>query len=202
MQGQQCFTVLSLFSSLIRYRPTATVAFRSMLEERVEKKLEPFHDFPSEYLSLIAKLAFERSVLSCLIRPMLTLDSDKTASVLAKHIRQELIPADDMEDDTIKSAASDALPVSIVEAAVKNVMTRVNYGLESSPGVKTSSSISIWRWEVKEQHKSWLPRNIRDKAEARLAERVQVGRIVSILWRTTDFIQGKKGSRLVVRSSL
>lgn len=54
-------------------------------------------------------------------------------------------------------------------------MSRNNYGLDAANGAKVPAALCVWRWEVKEEHRDWLPKNGRDKAELRMAERVQVG---------------------------
>lgn len=106
--------------------------------------------------------------------------SDKTITVLAKHIRNELLPAQDEDEDNINSGRADvsaSLPLSTVEAAIKSILCRINYGLEAPHGGKLPASLCVWRWEVKEEHRGWLPKAAREKADGRLAERVQVGTI-------------------------
>ena len=66
------------------------------------------------------------------------------------------------------------LPLNTVEAAIKSVVQRNNYGLDSIGGIKVPAALCVWRWEVKEQHRDWLPKNVREKAEVRAAERVRV----------------------------
>lgn len=101
--------------------------------------------------------------------------SDKTLSALAKHIHHELLPTlDEDEDQNIASATSAALPISAVERVIQDVLVRNNYGIDVPLGVKPSAAISVWRWEVRSQHMDWLPKNSREKAETRHAERVQV----------------------------
>ncbi|KAF9566259.1 hypothetical protein CPC08DRAFT_657870 [Agrocybe pediades] len=135
------------------------VKFRSMLEERISNKEAPLSAFPQEHFSVIAKLAHE---------------SDKTLTALAKHIRHELLPTlDDDEDNDAANAISASLPVSLVESAIQQVLVRNNYGLEVPLGVKAPAAISVWRWEVRTEHMDWLPKNSREKAELRLAERIQ-----------------------------
>lgn len=67
-----------------------------------------------------------------------------------------------------------ALPLSAVETAIKAVMERNNYGLDGSGSGKAPAAVCVWRWEVKEDHRDWLPKSGREKADNRLAERVQV----------------------------
>jgi hypothetical protein len=102
--------------------------------------------------------------------------SEKSITVLAKHIHHELLPAQDEDDDTIPSPVSLALPLLVVEDAIKSVASRNNYGLDGVLGSsKAPASLSVWRWEVKEEYWDWLPKAARDKAGSRLAERHQVG---------------------------
>jgi len=95
--------------------------------------------------------------------------------VLAKHIHHELLPTldeDDEENSAVITAA--ALPINAVEDAIKSVLTRNNYGLDAPLGVKLPAAVCVWRWEVRNEHTEWLPKNSREKAEARRAERVTV----------------------------
>lgn len=135
------------------------VNFRQMLEERIECQASPLTTIPDKYKPLIAKLAHE---------------SDKTLSALSKHIRNELLSAQDEDEEYDNSStALAALPLSTVEAAIKSVVQRNNYGLDGVGGAKAPAALCIWRWEVKEQHQDWLPKNAREKAEVRAAERVR-----------------------------
>jgi hypothetical protein len=71
---------------------------------------------------------------------------------------------------------SASLPLSVVEAAIRSILSRNNYGLDPPQGGgKLPASLYVWRWEVKEEHRGWLPKAAREKADGRLAERVQVG---------------------------
>ncbi|KAJ3508632.1 hypothetical protein NLJ89_g5647 [Agrocybe chaxingu] len=134
------------------------VSFRAMLEGRIGNKESPLTSFPEEHRPLIAKLAHE---------------SDKTLSALSKHIHQELLPTIDDEDESSASTISGALPINIVENAIKNILTRNNYGLDAPLGVKLPAAVCVWRWEVRSENWAWLPKNSREKAEARHAERIQ-----------------------------
>ncbi|KAJ7172649.1 chromatin assembly factor 1 subunit A-domain-containing protein [Mycena filopes] len=131
------------------------VRFREMLEERISRRAEALPSIPDAYKPVIAKLAHE---------------SDKTVSALSKHILQELLPVQD-EDDEQNLPPPLTLPV--VESGIKSVANRNNYGLDGIPGVKAPAAVCVWRWEVKPAHLDWLPKNARDKAENRIAERVQ-----------------------------
>jgi len=93
--------------------------------------------------------------------------------MLAKHIHHELLSTLDDEEKSA-SAITAALPLTVVEEAIKSVLIRNNYGLEAPLGVKLPAALSVWRWEVRSEYLDWLPKNSREKAEARLAERTQV----------------------------
>ncbi|KAG6885997.1 hypothetical protein C0993_006113 [Termitomyces sp. T159_Od127] len=134
------------------------VQFREMLEERIKQRASPLTAIPDEHLPLIVKLAHE---------------SDKTLPALTKHIRQGLLPTQDDDEEGDTAAAQVALPLNVVETAIKAVMQRNNYGLDSIGGGKVPAAVCVWRWEVKDQHRDWLPKNAREKAESRLTERVQ-----------------------------
>lgn len=100
--------------------------------------------------------------------------SDKTLQALSKHVQGELLPVYD-EDDSASEAATVALGVEVVEKAIILIATRNNYGVESLPGSsKVPASLSIWRWEVKDEYKDWLPKAAKEKVEVRWAERRQV----------------------------
>ena len=93
---------------------------------------------------------------------------------MAKHIRQELLPVQDEEDAEKTAKANSILAQSVVEAAINSILDRHNYGLEAPLGVKVPATVSVWRWEVKNPFKDWLPKSGREKAEARLEERKSV----------------------------
>lgn len=103
--------------------------------------------------------------------------SDKTLASLSKHVLQELLPTqdEDEEDGHTSISGSAALPLTVVESCITSTLTRSNYGLDAMNGGKLPAAVCIWRWEVKEHLRDWLPKNARDKAELRLAERLQVG---------------------------
>ncbi|KAF5387133.1 hypothetical protein D9615_001848 [Tricholomella constricta] len=84
---------------------------------------------------------------------------DRTLAALSKHIREALLPTQDEDSNG--------------ETAIKTIMQRTNYGLDGTAGGKAPAAVCVWRWEVKEQYRDWLPKNAREKAESRLAERVQ-----------------------------
>jgi chromatin assembly factor 1 subunit A len=100
--------------------------------------------------------------------------SDKTLPALTKHIHQELLPTiDEDEDADIASATTAALPPSLVEKAIEDVLVRNNYGIDAPLGVKLPAAVCVWRWETRSQHMAWLPKNSREKAETRHTERLQ-----------------------------
>jgi chromatin assembly factor 1 subunit A len=95
--------------------------------------------------------------------------SDRTITALSKYIQQELTPDD--EEDMDNSAS--ILPLNVIEDVVKRLATRVNYGIESSLA-KTPAALCVWRWELKQEYLSFLPKVSREKVDARLANRIQV----------------------------
>ncbi|KAJ6547391.1 chromatin assembly factor 1 subunit A-domain-containing protein [Mycena capillaripes] len=131
------------------------VKFREMLEERIARQADGLSVIPEEYKPVIAKLAHE---------------SDKTLSALSKHILQELLPVQDEDDE---KSLPPPLTLHVVENGIKSVANRNNYGLDGMPGVKAPAAVCVWRWEAKSAHLDWLPRNAREKADSRMAERVQ-----------------------------
>ncbi|KAJ7063141.1 chromatin assembly factor 1 subunit A-domain-containing protein [Mycena amicta] len=132
------------------------VKFRDLLEDRVAKKAEGLSAIPEEHKPVIAKLVHE---------------SDKTLSALCKHILQELLP--DQDEDGEPSSAPPPLTLSVLESGIKSVASRNNFGLDGMPGIKAPAAVCAWRWEVRTSHLEWLPKNAREKAEVRMAERVQ-----------------------------
>ncbi|TFK27333.1 hypothetical protein FA15DRAFT_635715 [Coprinopsis marcescibilis] len=143
------------------------VKFRDMLEKRIEAKRKPILDIPDEYKPVIAKLAHE---------------SDKGATPLAKHIRQQLLPAQDEEDEEKSKEVGAALPQSAVELSITAILDRNNYGLDAPTGSKLPTSLAVWRWEVKQQYLDWLPKAAREKAESRLEERKQAKQALLIIF--------------------
>ena len=100
--------------------------------------------------------------------------SDKTLQVLAKHVQQELLPAVD-EDSEEESDIPAILPLNVIEDAVKSIASRVNYGLDPpTEGGKVPAAWSIWRWEVSDECRGWLPKAAKEKVDSRLKERQQV----------------------------
>ncbi|GJE86884.1 CAF1A domain-containing protein [Phanerochaete sordida] len=141
------------------------VQFREMLEERIERKAPSLIDIPDDHRPLIAKM---------------TQESDKTIAGLSKHIQQELLPAQDEDDEEACKEIQSALSLDVIEKSVKAVAVRTNYGLDVTriPNAPVSAKIpvawQVWRWEVKEEFREWLPKAFREKALARLAERKQI----------------------------
>lgn len=150
-----------------------------MLEEHISRQEPPFSNFPDEHKPLVAKLAHERSVLSLMwqvdLKNLIHELSDKTLAMLSKHIHHELLPTLDDEDDrALATSTAAALPLSLVENVIDEVLVRKNYGLEAPLGVRLPAAVSVWRWEVRNEYWDWLPKNSREKAESRQAERSQV----------------------------
>ncbi|SJL00238.1 uncharacterized protein ARMOST_03550 [Armillaria ostoyae] len=169
------------FASLEKQSETLQeiVKFRELLESRISSGGRPLITIPDDYKPVVAKLAFE---------------SDKSLQVLAKHVKQELLPVQDDDDRDVSAL----LPVTAVEAVIKSTMNRNNYGLDALPGVKLPSSSCVWRWETKEQYKDWLPKAVREKTEARIAERVEAKKALKALFEALpqqerDSMLGYKG---------
>ncbi|KAL1668410.1 hypothetical protein GGF50DRAFT_111239 [Schizophyllum commune] len=136
------------------------IAFRDMLSTRAEASEPPLTEIPDDHKPVIAKLSFE---------------SDKTLTALCKHIQHTLLPPPDDEDDADPATTDLArmVPLSAIEAVVKRVASRVNYGLEAPDGCKPPASACAWRWEIGQDYKDWLPKNIREKADVRRQDRLQ-----------------------------
>ncbi|KAL1748116.1 chromatin assembly factor 1 subunit A-domain-containing protein [Schizophyllum fasciatum] len=136
------------------------IAFRDMLTERAEANEPPLTEIPDDHRPVIAKLSFE---------------SDKTITALCKHIQHTLLPPPDEDDDTDQSASdlTRMLPLSAIETAVKRVASRVNYGLDAPDGCKPPASVCAWRWEISQDFRDWLPKNIREKADTRRQDRLE-----------------------------
>jgi chromatin assembly factor 1 subunit A len=100
--------------------------------------------------------------------------SDKTLAALSKSIQTELVPTTDDNDAIDISLNKSILPLKAIEACIKSVAVRKNYGLDSNGTGKVPASLCVWRWEVNHEYHKWLPKNVQDKVEARLAERAQV----------------------------
>ena len=169
------------------------IQFREMIEERIERKEEALAAIPDEHRPLIAKLTQERYVdlypivtlrllqrFQTIMRWLTIAPSEKTLTALSKHIQQELLPAQDEDDEEACKEVQAALPIEVVESAVKGLAMRVNYGLDISripnapTGGRIPSAWQVWRWEVKDEYREWLPKASREKALLRLAERQQV----------------------------
>ncbi|KAL1947649.1 hypothetical protein VTO73DRAFT_13373 [Trametes versicolor] len=133
------------------------VKFREMLEQRLEAKEPPLSKVPEEHKRVITKLVHE---------------SDKTLQALSKHVQQQLLPAVDEDEEEDSTAA--ILPLDTVEDAIKSVAKRVNYGLDNPlDGGRAPAAWHIWRWEVSDECRDWLPKNTKEKVENRLRERLQ-----------------------------
>ncbi|TRM61784.1 hypothetical protein BD626DRAFT_570490 [Schizophyllum amplum] len=137
------------------------IMFRRMLSKRTEAKEPPLNEIPDEYEPVIAKLAFE---------------SDKTATALCKQIQHTLLPPPEEDDsDALQSNSELArmLPLSALESTIKTVASRVNYGLDAPDGCKAPASACVWRWEISQNYRDWLPKNVREKADSRRQDRLQ-----------------------------
>lgn len=154
------------------------VKFREMLEERLASKQPPLTTVPDEYRPVIVKLVHERYALTIQPGPSARSDrvthSDKTLQALCKHVQQELSPAVD-EDEEEDSTIPAVLPLETVESAIQTVARRVNYGLDApEAGGKVPAAWLLWRWEVTDQYREWLPKAAKEKVDNRLRERQQV----------------------------
>jgi chromatin assembly factor 1 subunit A len=89
-------------------------------------------------------------------------------------MQQELIPPQEGDDASMLASSKFHLPLGVVEQAIKSVLHRNNYGLEALNGMRTPAAVCVWRWEVNENYKDWLPKSVREKVESRLQERIQV----------------------------
>ncbi|EMD38595.1 hypothetical protein CERSUDRAFT_94126 [Gelatoporia subvermispora B] len=166
------------------------VKFRTMLEERIRRQEPPLTTIPEEHKPLIAKYVH---------------DSDKTLPALTKHIHHELLPLEDEEDEEASTLASKALPQHVVENAIKSVANRNNYGLDYIPGGdKVPAALLVWKWEVKDEHRGWLPKAAREKVEIRLAERRQAKKDVKVLFESLSDEQkiALIGSKGLTKSTL
>ncbi|KAF8136408.1 chromatin assembly factor 1 subunit A-domain-containing protein [Boletus edulis] len=134
------------------------VKFRDMLDSRIQSQDQPLTSIPEEHKPLIVKLAQE---------------SDKGIVPLARQIRSNLLPGSGEVEEAHRLNLESHLPLSVVEHAIKTVMTRVNYGLDAPLGQRLPAAVCVWRWEVQDTHKDWLPKSARENVEARLAERIQ-----------------------------
>ncbi|KAI0080560.1 hypothetical protein K474DRAFT_1657705 [Panus rudis PR-1116 ss-1] len=144
------------------------VKFREMLEQRMENNDPPLDVIPDDHKPLIAKLSQE---------------SDKSLNALAKAMQQILIPEQDGDDEDACQKANAVLSVETVEKAIQSVATRVNYGLGPQPNVaRVPASWHVWRWEVKDEFRHWLPKAAKEKVETRLSERRQAREDVQALF--------------------
>ena len=101
--------------------------------------------------------------------------SDKGLQALSRHIQQELLPAQDEDDEEACKTVAQALPLDVVEKTVKSVASRQNYGLDNSNGgIKVPAAWQVWRWEVEDEYRCWLPKAAQEKIQARFLERQQV----------------------------
>ncbi|KIJ17461.1 hypothetical protein PAXINDRAFT_175905 [Paxillus involutus ATCC 200175] len=137
------------------------VKFREMLDQHVQNQDQPLASIPDEHKPLIVKLAQE---------------SDRSVIPLAKQIRSILLPGQGEVEDSHRANLELAFPLPVVEHAIKLVMTRTNYGLDAALGQKLPAAVCVWRWEVQDAYKDWLPKSARENAEARMAERIHASK--------------------------
>lgn len=152
------------------------VKFREMIDGRIERKDPPLTVIPEEHKRVVALLAHERCVPRTthhFIQLICPFCSDKSIGVISKHIRQELLPVQDEDDEDVPDPST-LLPLETIESAIKSVATRVNYGLDAPSGGKIPTAWCWWRWEIKSQLRDWLPRSVREKADVRQSERIEV----------------------------
>lgn len=151
------------------------VKFREMLDSRVRGQDQPLTSIPEEHKPLIVKLALERYAVDPMLPWMSpTQPSDKGIVSLAKQIRSILLPGPGEVEDAHRLSLESNLPFPTVEHAIKTLMTRINYGLDAPLGQKPPAAVCVWRWEVQDAYKDWLPKSARDSMDARLADRIQV----------------------------
>ncbi|KAI6036535.1 chromatin assembly factor 1 subunit A-domain-containing protein [Pisolithus microcarpus] len=134
------------------------VKFREMLDRRANDAAQPLTNIPEEDKPVIVKLAQE---------------SDKSAIALAKQIRSTLLPGQGEVDEAYRTTLEACLPLSAIEHAIKTVMKRVNYGLDCHSVQRLPAALCVWRWEVQDSFKDWLPKSARETVEVRTTERVQ-----------------------------
>ena len=129
--------------------------------------------------------------------------SDKTLVALGKHIQHVIIPPQEEDDDDTKiNSAKSILPLQAVEQAIKSALSRNNYGLDSQNGLRVPAAACVWRWEVQPNHRDWLPKSAREKLEARLLERVQVGKCSSLYDITDAFPRPENNLDMDLRLSV
>lgn len=155
---------------------TEIVKFREMLEQRIERRAPQLSVIPEEHRPLIAKLVHERYATSTAwFSVFVTMAcSEKTLHALSKHVHRELLPAQDEDDEEASNAGITALTINVVEASIKEIADRNDYGLDHIAGGKVPASFHVWRWEVKQEYREWLPKAAKEKAESRIKERIQV----------------------------
>lgn len=182
---------------------TEIVKFREYFESKSKEGVSTLDTFPEEHLPLLAKLVQERydSILPWhAIIPNEKCRSEKTSYVLSKHVHEALKPLSEESSTSGADAPvtfSTVFPQAIIEVAIVALGDRVNYGLDG-PG-KIPAALCLWRWEVKEKYRGWLPASVQDKLQARRVERQQVsnGVAISIRCRVQFFFQAKEDLRRI-----
>ncbi|QRW00736.1 chromatin assembly factor 1 subunit A [Ceratobasidium sp. AG-Ba] len=128
----------------------STISERLNFHTYLQTISEPLKEFPVAHLPLIAKLVHE---------------SEETYHHAANRIHK-LLAAQVPSAGTNGMTAELLLPKAVIDAAVRRVSDRTNWGVEN--GV---SGATIWRLEVKDR--SMLPPEFQDVCEARWKERNQ-----------------------------
>ena len=129
--------------------------------------------------------------------------SDKSLAILAKHIKTELLPTQNEDEDTNDGRTADistSLPLLAVESAIKSVLERNNYGIDATSDTgKLPAGLCIWRWEAKKEYRDWLPKAARERADGRHAERVEVSYCLNNISATSNLVvmQAKKHLAIV-----
>ncbi|WFD31345.1 hypothetical protein MSPP1_002379 [Malassezia sp. CBS 17886] len=130
----------------------AVLHFQSFLATR---DLEPLTEVPAEHRTVIASLSQE---------------SEKSALDIAKSIHATLLPEGHLDHGDASSEPRNILTVPVLEAAVHQVASRVNYGLDDTAhGKPVPPTLQLWRWEVADL--SLLPKENLEKLLARREER-------------------------------
>lgn len=79
-----------------------------------------------------------------------------------------------LQGEDLNASAKTAAPISnaALETAILGMADRINYGIESTE--KVPSPLCIWRWELKDDRRLWLPKSAHEKAADRLKDRQMV----------------------------
>ncbi|CAE6515219.1 unnamed protein product [Rhizoctonia solani] len=135
--------------SLSLDQAVSTISERLNFHTYLQSVTEPLTEFPAAHLPLIAKLVHE---------------SEETYNHAATRVHKLLTAQAPSANAT--ESGDPALSKSVVEAAIKKVADRVNWGVDN--GV---ASATLWRLEVKDR--DMLPPEFRQVCEERWKERNQ-----------------------------